>query len=169
MLAAIQIGQRFERLTVVERSGSSSSGEARWLCLCDCGNTSTTSASNLRRGNTKSCGCLQREQMAARSRKHGGTGTVEYIAWNAMVQRCTRESHPAYKNYGGRGITVCAQWRHDFSAFLAHIGPRPSRNHSLDRIDNGRGYEPGNVRWATLSTQASNRRQRDRDDFGRYT
>ncbi len=109
-----------------------------------------------------------REQIVARNLRHGGKGTPEYVAWNAMVQRCVRASHPAFKNYGGRGIVVCAEWRHSFTAFLAHIGSRPSGNHSLDRIDNARGYEPGNVRWATLSMQAANRRQRNRDGAGRY-
>lgn len=109
-----------------------------------------------------------RDAVAARNRKHGGRNTPEYVAWNAMVQRCTRESHPAFKNYGKRGITVCAEWRHDFSAFLAHIGQRPSADYSLDRIDNERGYEPGNVRWATYDVQMRNRRPAARDDGGRF-
>lgn len=168
MATPINIGDRFGRLTIVERAGSSASGEIRWTLQCDCGGTKTTGASYLRRGITRSCGCFQREGVAERFRKHGGKGTVEHNAWAAIIQRCTNPKHPAWCNYGGRGITICAEWRHDFAAFLAHVGLRPSDQHSIDRIDNNRGYEPGNVRWATRSVQQSNIRPRSRDAEGRF-
>lgn len=168
MSLSIAVGSKFGRWTVIAPSTSSRSGERRWECICDCGRSKVVVASNLRKGISLSCGCLMREQIAERNRKHGGKGTPEYNAWNAAVQRCHRKSHPAFKNYGGRGITMCAEWRHNFAAFLEHIGPRPSPRHSLDRIDNDRGYEPGNVRWVTWDVQASNRRERDRDNGGRF-
>lgn len=91
--------------------------------------------------------------------KHGHAGkhvkTSEYNIWRAMRARCANPKNPDYKSYGGRGISVCERWQ-DFSIFLSDMGERPSKNHSLDRIDNDGNYEPGNVRWATIQEQASN-------------
>ena len=84
--------------------------------------------------------------------------TPEYKAWDAMRYRCTRPQCTFFHNYGGRGITVCDRWMHSFANFLADVGPRPSKGHTLERVDNARGYEPGNVRWATMLEQAKNRR-----------
>lgn len=87
----------------------------------------------------------------------GGRMSPEFRAWLAMVDRCERNTHPSYHRYGGRGIKVCAEWRQSFQAFYDYIGPRPSGDHSLDREDNDKGYEPGNVRWATRQEQGANR------------
>lgn len=92
--------------------------------------------------------------------KHGFHGMPEYLAWRMMIARCHRAAHIDYPEYGGRGILVCQEWREDFRSFFQHIGSRPSADHSLDRIENSRGYEPGNVRWATAKEQALNRRKR---------
>ena len=89
---------------------------------------------------------------------HGMSRTPMYVLWTAMIQRCTNPNHGRFADYGGRGITVCDQWRHDFAAFYAHVGDRPE-GMSLDRIDNDRGYEPGNVRWASHAEQRANRRE----------
>lgn len=94
--------------------------------------------------------------------KHGAARdeTPEYVIWKGMKQRCSNPKHVAYRIYGGRGIAVCERWRVSFAAFYAHMGPRPSTRHSIDRIDNMRGYEPGNVRWTTPDVQAANSRKR---------
>lgn len=164
----IAVGMRFGRWTVAAQSSPTKGGQKRWICRCDCGNEKVVPAHYLRGGDSRSCECLMRELAGSRARTHGLRGTSEWIAWQAMVQRCTRETHPAFKTYGGRGIRVCDEWRGDFAAFLAHIGTRPSSSHSLDRINNERGYEPGNVQWATRSEQARNRRERVRNEEGRF-
>lgn len=164
------VGLTFGRLTVVERVAGGA--QARWRCACSCGGSAETNGSNLRRGISRSCGCLQRELIAQRNTRHGhktgGRYTPEYIAWSNIIARCTKPTSQAWKNYGGRGITICDRWRHDFPAFFADIGPRPSAEHSIDRIDNDRGYEPGNVRWADQSTQAKNKRPRPRGADGAF-
>lgn len=157
-------GQRFGRLTVVALAGLGGNGKhARWTCRCDCGGETCVAGQHLRRGNVRSCGCLARE-VGERNRdvatKHGMVGTVEYQAWRNMISRCEQPSSHGFANYGGRGIVVCSEWRHDFAAFYAHIGPRPSPRHSVDRIDNEGDYEPGNVRWATRVVQNNNQRRR---------
>lgn len=91
--------------------------------------------------------------------RHGLSQTPEYQVWRNMLRRCEDPTDPSYDDYGHRGITVCEQW-HDVAAFVADMGPRPSDKHSIDRIDNDRGYEPGNCRWATWSEQMRNKRPR---------
>jgi hypothetical protein len=120
--------------------------------------------SALRSGNTKSCGCLRRELGRAHgiaSKRHGegasGRETPEYRAWAAMLCRCRNPRHKSYADYGGRGVTVCERWR-AYENFLADMGRRPDRFHSLDRINNAGNYEPGNCRWATWEEQNTNRR-----------
>lgn len=90
--------------------------------------------------------------------KHGMKGTPEWKAWVNARRRCTDPKHPDWKNYGGRGITMAKRWLRSFAAFYEHIGPRPA-GLMLERIDNDRGYVPGNVRWATRAEQNANRRK----------
>lgn len=111
----------------------------------------------LRSGHIKSCGCLRVEVTGNYSRTHGMTGTPEHRSWKHAKERCFNPDDASYENYGGRGITMCQEWAESFEAFYAHIGPKP-KGLTLDRIDNERGYEPGNVRWATYSQQSYNRR-----------
>lgn len=158
MMPLIDItGQRLGRLVAQKREAG------LWVCLCDCGNVVRRNGTVLRSGDCASCGCLQRETAARIGRasaRHRACKTPEYLAWTMMIKRCTNEKCDAYPNYGGRGIRVSLDWsgRGGFEAFLAHVGPRPSPRHSVDRIDVNRDYEPGNVRWSTPEVQQRNRR-----------
>jgi hypothetical protein len=165
------LGQRFGRLVVIARDGSTKEGQARWLCQCDCGNTTTVTGNHLITGNTRSCGCLQADVAASMCRTHGLGDHPLYSTWADMHERCENPNHPSYKDYGGRGIKVCARWS-PVEPFITDIestiGARPpdppdwrsNRPYwTLDRIDNHGNYEPGNVRWATPSEQIANRRK----------
>jgi hypothetical protein len=151
-------GKVFGDLTVVTRAESAKGGEARWLCQCSCGGSTTATSSNLRRGQTVSCGCAVAKFNRAFRTTHGGRNTPEYEIWRSMIKRCENPNHHAYARYGGRGINVHPEWRTSFAAFLRDVGRRPSQDLSLDRINNDGDYEPGNVRWATAKQQANNRR-----------
>lgn len=157
-------GERFGRLVVIGRA-EKVGNHRLWRCLCDCGQISSHVGSNLKKGSTNSCGCFRREfasqQAVKRFTKHGnavrGKQSPEHRAWVDMRHRCENENLEAYRDYGGRGISVCARWK-TFDLFLADMGKRPSAKHSIDRIDVNGNYEPGNCRWATKSVQSHNKR-----------
>lgn len=149
-------GQAFGRLTLIERVDRDP--QRRWRCVCECGAAVVAKPYYLRIGRTRSCGCLRRERFAAIHRTHGMSRRPEYAVWRTMKSRCHNARDPKYANYGARGIVVCDEWRASFADFFAHVGERPSRRHSLDRVNNDLGYRPGNVRWATQTEQARNKR-----------
>lgn len=157
-------GRRVGRLTVVSFSGSRG-GKRMWRCLCDCGKETLSSAGNLVSGRSSSCGCAAKEKTIARSTRHGGSHSPEYAAWRNMLARCECPGSSSYPRYGGAGISVCPEW-HSFEQFLSDLGPRPTSRHSVDRIDNSRGYEPANCRWSTPSQQAGNRKGSILVEFG---
>ena len=145
-------GQTFGRLTVVRRAPNRGH-HTMWECQCECGGTTVVSASDMKRDGAKavrSCGCAQYV------RTHGLSHSPEYVAWVNMCARCHNPKNPRFKQYGGRGISVCAEWRESFESFIAALGRRPSPSHSLDKINNDGNYEPGNVRWATRQEQIYN-------------
>ena len=137
-----------------------------YLCRCICGNERSIYACHLHRGKSMSCGCINATKTAARNLTHGMSKAPEYRIWRAMIDRCHYPSNQAYSRYGGRGILVCEEWRHSFENFIEYMGLRPSDEHSIDRIDNDKGYEPGNCRWATALEQARNKRSEKSSSSG---
>lgn len=141
----------FGSLKVVDEYKHKESGPVKWVCKCTCGKTSVVTTSNLRSGHTTSCGC-HRAEVAT---KHGLHKTYTYSSWEKMIQRCCNKMNINYKNYGGKGITVCEKWKNSFADFLADMGERP-KGTSIDRIDNSKDYYKENCRWATESEQKRN-------------
>src|SRR6476659_6232781 len=169
------IGQRFGYLVVAQQAASDKAGKARWLCKCDCGGTTPVTSTNLKTGHVKSCGCYNRQLVNDRNFKHGhaprGRPSAEYVCWRHVRNRCFDPLDPSWKYYGGRGITMCDQWKDDFTAFIRDMGQRPSPKHSIDRKNNDGNYEPGNCRWATAKEQRNNRRPQapcPRGEDGRF-
>jgi len=153
-------GKRFGRLLVLKRAEGK--GNAKWLCRCDCGNHKTAYGCSLERERTQSCGCLQRELAAERHWKHGHRKPTSraYSSWIHMKDRTQTSRDPQHiRDYQDRGIDVWQEWRESFPAFHRDMGDPPTEKHTLDRIDNERGYFPGNVRWATRKEQARNTRR----------
>lgn len=152
-------GRRFGRLLALSRQ-IQPDGVVRWRCVCDCGAHKDVTFANLTRGGTVSCGCHHREAARQRRLRHGHTDggfSPTYNSWRAARERCCNPDFIGFKYYGGRGITICDRWRDSFEAFLEDMGERP-QGRSLDRIDNDKGYEPGNCRWATAFEQRENQR-----------
>lgn len=154
------IGQRFGRLTVLESCENKTKSSGKWYsCECDCGNIISVSTQGLRRGTTKSCGCLNSELTAARNKTHGLRHHPLYSVWMSMHHRCYKENSNVYDYYGGRGIKVCDRWIGDEGLlnFIQDMGERPE-GMSLDRTDTDGDYSPENCRWASKGTQSFNRR-----------
>lgn len=153
------IGTRFGMLVVTGLIGIRG-GQRAFRCRCDCGKETIVLSGNLKKGNSKSCGCVRRKKSQERMKKlnlrHGETDTKLWRTWKSILDRTENKSHPSYHRYGGIGIVICDEWR-AYEDFAKHVGQPPSDFHSIDRIDNSKGYEPGNVRWATAKEQAANR------------
>ena len=156
-----RVGHSYGSLTVICRDGATGDrkGIATWRCRCACGAETVVRGDHLSSGNTTTCGVCISKWHRMRRERHGQTNTPEYKIWVGIWARCTNPNTEGFANYGGRGISVCAEWE-SFSAFRHDMGARPSPVHSVDRIDNDKGYEPGNCRWATPSQQRLNQRKR---------
>ena len=151
---AIKVGDKYNRLTAIGFHHRNKHGSQYWLFKCDCGNKKVINVNCVKRGEIKSCGCLQRE----RNTTHGLSNTKEHIAWTNMKQRCHNKNNKNYKNWGGRKIKVCDRWQNSFENFYKDMGKRPTGT-SLDRIDGNGNYEPNNCRWATIKEQNNNTRR----------
>jgi hypothetical protein len=158
-------GKQFGRLHVLRKALVGTSHQTEWVCICSCGNTKIASTRLLRRNSTKSCGCLKLETLKARA-THGLSNSSEYRAWQAMQSRCSISSKQK-KDYYDRGIKVCRGWIGEggFLRFIDCVGFKPSPMHSLDRIDNNKGYQPDNVQWATSKQQVNNRSLKRIENF----
>lgn len=154
-------GQKFGRLTVIERVENNKWGGAQWLCNCSCKKQIITTGDRLIRVVTKSCGCLRKELTIQRNYKHGHSCVSKksriYEIWQSMIQRCNNPNYKFYKNYGGRGIKVCEKWL-KFEGFLQDMGEQPE-GLTLDRVDNNGDYYKENCRWTTQKEQMKNTRR----------
>ena len=159
-------GQKFGKLVALYPTGKKTKhgGNAIWMCQCDCGNYTEANTGALRCGGKKSCGCAVIEHTSNLNKTHGGRKERLYLVWMDMRRRCRDPKDENYKNYGGRGISVCQEWDSDYSAFRSwseetgYDDKAESHKCTLDRIDVNGNYEPSNCRWVDMKTQCNNRR-----------
>lgn len=157
-------GKKFNRLTVISFHGVTKSGNATWLCECECGNTNIVSGAALKLGSVKSCGCYMRDVQREKHTTHGRSRSRLYLIYIGMIRRCYKEKNPNYKNYGAREIRVCDEWLTGFEAFYdwamrnGYDETSKRGECTLDRVDVDGHYEPSNCRWVSAKVQARNKR-----------
>ena len=158
-------GLRFGKLTAIAVDGRDKNGNVTWLCNCDCGKSCVVTGVHMSSGHKKSCGCLNSSD-GRRQRvetKHGKSNSRLYRVWATMKNRCHNPNTERYRYYGGRGITVCDEWRNDFQKFYewaisnGYDENAPFQQCTIDRIDNDKGYSPDNCRWVDMNAQRHNR------------
>lgn len=155
-------GIRVGKVVAKQNTGTLDRNSSVYIWACDCGKEFTDSLLRVKARTLSGCEDCRSKAVSDNCKVHGMSGTKEWISWWGARDRCFNENHPHYKNYGGRGIRMCDEWRDDFMTFYEYLGPMPvdGNKYTLDRINNNGNYEPGNVRWVTFIVQANNRRPR---------
>lgn len=149
--------QQFGSWTAIRRTRGKPN--ALWECRCVCGTISEVARNSLVAGTSTSCGCVRISKATTHGHNKRGKRSSEYTSWRDMLRRCCDTTHPKYKDYGGRGIAVCQEWRESFEAFLRDMRYKPTPKHTTHRFDNDRNYEPSNCSWATKLQQARHTRR----------
>lgn len=154
-------GKIFSMLTIIDAYCEKRGGAWYHRVRCECGNEKMAAGGDLAAGKVKNCGCIRSKAVT----KHSMSHRPEYHVWAAMVQRCTNKNNSSYKNYGERGISVCKSWL-NFDAFINDMGARPTPDHTIERVNNDKGYSKDNCVWATRDEQAINTRVRSDNKTG---
>lgn len=165
MRIAYTKGQKIGECIFVSDAETSKNTDRRAIFECKCGKEFTTTIVMVKKLVTRSCGCLHREQLIKRNSKHGLRYLKEYSLWLNMKQRCTNPNFTNFKNWGGRGITMCDRWLNSFEAFYEDMGNQPAKRMAIDRIDNEKGYSKENCRWATQKQNNNNTRKNRMIEF----
>jgi len=147
---------KYNQLTFVDVVGKAQDGHILWKCQCDCGELYIGLASRIKHNRVKSCKNCATLRGADKHKTHGMRHSLEYSTWTAMKDRCLNINSKDYNQYGAKGITIYQEWIDSFEKFYAYMGKK-QKGQSIDRIDNNKGYEPGNVRWANNSQQQRNK------------
>lgn len=164
-----RIGERFGKL-LIRQKHHVEEGRVYYLCDCDCGNTVIVQYSHLISGNTKSCGCLQKELTSKRFAKHNNSTHPLYGVWTMMKQRCYNHNNKSYKNYGARGIKVCDEWKNDFITFYNWAIENGYKDGlTIDRLNVNEDYSPNNCAWVTQKIQQNNRRNNIVINYGGFS
>ncbi len=153
-------GKSFGEWLVLKLTSKNAKGRTYFLCRCSCGKEKSVIGQNLKNGQSKNCGHDKQAKILKSIQTHGMHKTSEYGIWRGIKDRCTNPNRPEYKHYGGRGIKCCESWSESFENFYKDMGKRPSKKHSIDRIDVNGHYELSNCRWVTSLIQNLNKRPR---------